>query len=172
MMYTYAKKWIVDSVVASTSSQIQRAQIFSARLLHCISRSTIAQASSQLAHSIKRGQEQAMAQGWGDTAGIWAAEGPVSEIFERDDGGLVAIWTYLRRTGVPWYVFSRTTRSEWKVLRPRKAFHCNGTVSQFASYRERHGRLIVNRSIKGKHIQDLWHFDLNSSFHTIQSKIT
>ena len=42
-----------------------------------------------------------MPQGWGDTAGIWAAEGPVSEIFERDDGGLVEISTDLRRTGVP-----------------------------------------------------------------------
>ena len=100
-MNTYAKKWIVDSVVASTSSQIQRAPIFSARLLHCISRSTIAQASSQLAHTIKRGQKQAMPQGWGDAARIWAAQGPVPAIFERDDGGLVEISTYLQRTDVP-----------------------------------------------------------------------
>ena len=57
MMYTYAKKWIEDSVDASISSQAECAQICSARLLHFICRSTIAQASSQLAHAIKAGPE-------------------------------------------------------------------------------------------------------------------
>ena len=69
--------------------------------LHCIFSSTIAQASSQLALAIKRDQKQAMPQGWGDTAGIWVAQRPMSAIFERDDGGLVEISTYLRRTAVP-----------------------------------------------------------------------
>ena len=56
-MYACAKKWIEDSVVASTSSKVECAQICSARLLHCICGSTIAQASSQLAHAIKAGPE-------------------------------------------------------------------------------------------------------------------
>ena len=42
-----------------------------------------------------------MPQGWSDTAGIWAAQGPVPAILDRDDGGLVEISTYLRRTAVP-----------------------------------------------------------------------
>ena len=42
-----------------------------------------------------------MPQGWNDTAGIWAAQGPVPAVLVRDDGGLVEISTYLRRTADP-----------------------------------------------------------------------